>query len=788
MERCLLAGLVGATLALYLATQPAAPQLLVYSLSLSLSLTVISAWLKRATWLKPYKLKSCCARKTVLPHHVYWLMMAALIGFSYIQWQTLRATPLPLAMLNAQSASITLLIDDIPAKKPGRLIIYGRLQDPVCWPWWASVPRVRLTWYVDQQNLAQTPQAGQQWRFKVRLKAPDGLFNQGGFNYPRYLWRHQVRAQGSIREGVLLHQPTATNTLRQRLYQQLQQADLKLPWLVAALAIAYRGDIDDSTWTIWQRTGVAHLLAISGLHLGLVAIGVSYGLRWLLRRLSGRRRAAQEVSQVWRYTLILAWLMGWFYAGLAGFPTSVLRAMGLWTVLFATQLLGLTFTRVRLILVVLSLLLLLDPWLWLDSGFWLSLTAVIALMWSHWRWQQQSSSASWRWFKPVLALLRVEFILLLGLWPLQNSLFHGVSPLAPWINLLWVPLFSFWLVPLVLIGSLLALAGIPLAAQFCWQLAEQPMIYLQPLLSHVAEQPWSWWPLAQQPSLWLASAAIVVLAMPLNWRLRLAMLTLLSVIQLSITYRRERDPYLRLHVLDVGQSQALVIERQGKAMLVDTGIAYGSGFSMAAAVIIPFLQQRQLQPEVAWLSHHDRDHAGGYLRLTEQYPQLRWSGDQQHPCQQGQAGVWRGVQWQVLWPQQAKYPAANDDSCVLALRFHQFKLLLPGDLLRTAEQHLVKTRPQQLDSDVLVLPHHGSRSSSSQAFLRQVKPSLALLSRAANNRYGFPHAAVLQRLAEQSVVVADTARWGQLSVISDGYRWQLQLPYASQTRRWRRLN
>ncbi len=681
---------------------------------------------------------------------------------------------LPQAWEN-QSLVIILKITEIPHIKEQQWRVQGHLlhvndillQNP---------PKVRLNWYQAKLEQGQSqPQAGETWRLKVRLKRPQGVRNEGGFLYHRYLLSHGIRALGTIQAGEKI---AGTTTLRQQLFNRLRNLDLAQTPILSALLLGERQLLSDRQWQTYQRTGVAHLIAISGLHLSLVAgFGFILG-RWLSIRL-GRRRQTRDRTSVLMLNLWLALLLAFGYAWLAGFATATVRAFAMLAVIASCKQWSAYTPHSRILLRAIVVVCVVEPLAPLQSGFWLSVAAVAAILIMNWRWL--SYQGKWR---ALIGLWRLELMLTLALWPLALMWFGGLPVLAPMTNLILVPVFSVWVLPVGLLGLFLLILHLPIAAAWILKLAELPIVLLEPALVWLAQESWQWLPATQTlPLLWLGSLLTLWL---LPWRLRYRVTCTLTVllafgIQHELA-KQQRD--VKVHILDVGQGSAVVIERQGYALLVDVGASWEFGGDMAQRSIIPFLRQRRLTPELAFVSHTDNDHRGGSLSLKQSFPSMRWYGSNEGSvCAAGQRGVWRGVKWHVLHPRHLTFNRYNDDSCVLKIEYQEFSVLLPGDISKRAERELL-AHANNLDANILVLAHHGSNSSSEDYFLQHVQPELAIASRGWNNAYGMVSEAVKERLERRGIPLLDTAVGGQITLTSNGASWQVSQPYAAAIGSW----
>ncbi|MFV1466781.1 DNA internalization-related competence protein ComEC/Rec2 [Idiomarina sp. HB] len=706
------------------------------------------------------------------------LLMALFCGILWananLYWQNIQA--IPASFLNSD-VKLNIEVDEISRSYPYHVRITGRvktLSDNALPIWKQS--RVRLNWY--RANLKQAPKAGETWQLVARLKEATDYRNHGSFRYRQYLLRNNIHAIGSIKEGVKLDSDIS---LRQKVFDWIQQSDLNEPGILAALTIGERSLLSRQTRESWQKTGLAHSLAISGLHLGMVAASAVFFFRLCFRFLPVGLKTRELInSRFW--SLVLAAFVVTGYAVLAGFPVSTVRALAMFLIVLLHLMLSLKLRPLSLLLRVTVAVLVVDVFALQDPGFWLSITAVAALFLASWRWQKARGKLS-----AIKSLWSVQWLLLVVMAPLSFLLFGGFSLLAPLVNLLVLPVISFWLLPLALTGTVAALLDLSFASTL-WQLAELPIVHMNPFIGFLAKQPVTWlqldaWPVSREARFGGLFALILVLLVPLKntWQRTILLLCLpLSVLVLL----NQRDGKLRLHVLDVGQSQAVVLERNGRAMLVDTGIEFNSGFSVAESVIEPFLNYHGLVPELAFISHGDSDHNGGRAFLSRRYPNLQWQGEgSDKPCLAGDTGYWNDLQWRVLWPareyQDSPALSKNNRSCVLRVQFRGFTVLLPGDIEMPAEKMLLERlrSPAEIESDVMLVPHHGSKTSTSWPLLQAVDADIYLISYGRHRGYRFPHRYTLERLARKNRPWLGTMKSGQLTIVSDGSTWSLELPF-----------
>lgn len=632
----------------------------------------------------------------------------------------------------------------------------------------SSLPRrLRLSWYGPAPLLAP----GERWRLTVRLKRPRGFMNPGGFDYEGWLFRHGIGATGYVRggpaAGTRLEAGTAASldALRHRLWKRLRALDPPLAHggLVAALALGERQGMDKEQWRVLTGTGTSHLLAISGLHVGLVA-GLGFALGRALGTvlvLLGLRLAAPHVAAV------AGLLAAAGYAALAGFSIPTQRALIMVAVVMLALLAGRRVATVDLLLGALAAVLILDPLAVLAAGFWLSFGAVAVIVLGM-AGRVGTPGLWWRWG-------RVHWVAAVGLAPLLAALFGYNPVLGPLANALAVPWVSLLVVPLTLGG----VALLPLSAAIAEGLlraADAALALLWPTLTLLADPAWSAWRVPV-PRGWALGAAVVgtVLllsprGLPGRW---LGLLWLLPALAAGPPRPPPGEAWLT--VLDVGQGLAAVVQTRERLLVFDAGPRFSREFDAGGAVLVPYLRHWGLAHiDTLVLSHGDSDHAGGLDSVLRELPVGRILAGEPDaiahprvgPCRDGQHWTWDGVRFEMLHPPEGFRPRRrNDHSCVLKVTAASGRsALLTGDIEGQSERRLLQARAARLSADVLVVPHHGSLTSSSPGFVQAVTPVLALMPAGHGNRWGFPHPRVLERYRAVEAGIWSTGGAGALRV------------------------
>jgi len=617
----------------------------------------------------------------------------------------------------------------------------------------APVPqRLRLSWYG-----APPLAAGEVWRLAVRLKRPRGLVNADVFDYEAWLTARRIGATGSVKTGERLSPAGGLSAWRDALRSRLLAVQAcGRAGALAALVLGDGSGLTDADWRILQATGTVHLLVISGQHVMLLG-GLLYALVLGLFRLGWWPRH-------WPWLPCacgLAMLGALGYGLLAGFEVPVQRACAMLAVVLLWRW---RFRQLGVwppLLMALTLTLLGEPLASLQPGFWLSFGAVALLVWCF-SGRLAPPGGGW-------GLVRAQWAMVLGLLPLLLALGLPVSLSGPLANLLAVPWVGIGVVPLALLGTLLLpLPGIGPA--LLW-LAGAQLELLFRLLAWLAELAPAW-QLAAPPwwAVLLGMAGALLALLPAGLPLRLfgglMLLPLLSPPETEVP-----AGMAEVRLLDVGQGLAVLVRTRSHALLYDAGPA-SRGFDSGEKVVLPALRAQGVRRlDLLLLSHADQDHAGGAAALLAglpvthllagEVPALRLPRPAA-PCRDGEQWQWDGVRFATWTWGQADNP--NDASCLLRIEAGGERLLLTGDVGVAGERHLLGSG-RELRADWLLAPHHGSRSSSSAAFVAAVAPHTVLFSRAWHNPFGHPHPQVVQRYRDGDVRIRDTAVDGALQLL-----------------------
>lgn len=620
--------------------------------------------------------------------------------------------------------------------------------------------------------------AGERWRLSVRLKRSHGLSNPHGFDYEAWLLERGIRATGYVRpkserqrvdastSGFIYRIEAVRENLRARIREALGEAPAA--GVIVALVMGDQRAIPPEQWQTFTRTGVNHLMSISGLHVTMLS-GLAFALMNFLWRRSPRLTLALPAVKAAAAAGLVTALA---YALLAGFAVPAQRTV----FMLAVVALALWFNRASAAGAVLALALLvvlvIDPWAIRAAGFWLSFGAVAVIMLVS---VNRLQSPHW-----LMNWVRIQWAVTLALVPLLLVMFQQASLISPLANALAIPLVSLVVVPMALAGSVLPFDAVLQLAQWLMAGCVSALEWMSALPEAAWQQhaPPAWTVLAA-----LAGAVWLLLprGFPARWMGALAFLPLLLIRPAS-----PLEGALRLTVLDVGQGLSVVAQTRHHALLFDTGPAFGPATDSGNRVIVPFLRASGIRRlDVMIVSHDDADHTGGAMSVLQAVPvetlltslpasdPLLFMGPQERRCMAGQSWQWNGVRFDMLYPDAASRDAQhlkdNERSCVLKITARAGSVLIPADIERHGERRLLETVADQLKADVLVAPHQGSRTSSSPAFVEAVAPGLVIFPVGYRNPFRHPHPEVVARYAALGSARLRTDMDGAITVeLSEG--------------------
>jgi len=655
--------------------------------------------------------------------------------------------------------------------------------------------RISLAWYRgrddwDEDAPSLIPvRAGERWRYTVRLKRPHGNLNPHGFDHEAWLFERGIRATGYVRprsaerlDDQVWRPGYAVEMLRERIRDRFRAALPDAPYagILIALAVGDQQAIDAELWQTFARTGITHLMSISGLHVTMFA-GLAYALiNWLWRRSSRLplRLPAQHAAAAGGF------LAAFLYCLLAGFAVPAQRTLYMLGVVAAARLWGRELAASRVLLAALLLVLLLDPWAVLAAGFWLSFGAVALLFLIG---GGRLGPAHW-----LVEWGRAQWAVTLGMLPALLALFQQFSLVSPLANAVAIPLVSFVITPLALAGTLPLLD--PLLS-----LAHAFTSWLMRFIDWLGALPLAMWQQAAPPS-WsvlLALAGGVWLLLPRGFPARwLGLACFLPLLTLSPT--RPAPGTAEIVVLDVGQGLAVHIQTAAHDLLFDAGPAFSADADSGNRIIAPYLRAmgvRRLDAMV--VSHADKDHEGGAASVLASLPVslLKVSLPFEHPlsaqpvrqelCHHGDGWTWDGVRFDMLHPgEEPLSRKTNDLSCVLRVEAGGRAFLLTSDIEAVSEAALIGRYPGGLAAAAMTVPHHGSRTSSTPGFIAAVAARDVVFPVGYLNRFGHPKDDVVERYVASGATLHRTDVDGAVRIALGGDGLRFRHEGAERRRYW----
>ncbi|MCO5398126.1 DNA internalization-related competence protein ComEC/Rec2 [Ralstonia soli] len=708
----------------------------------------------------------------------------------------------------------------------------------------AAPHRVRLSWYgtrgwgtakpEDAESAAPDRRAGvpdlrpgQRWQLTLRLKRPHSLSNPGGFDGEYAMLADNIRATGYVRTGkraqnIALDEAgggfgIGVERWRAAVRRHILTAlpDARFAPVIVALVVGDQSGIARDDWVLFRSTGISHLVSISGLHITMIA-GLfaavwmalwrrSFGLtRWLRTPLPLRMPAPRAGA-------IAAMLAAFGYCLLAGMGVPAQRTLLMLSTVAVARLTDRNVPASLSLCWAAAVVAVVDPWAVMSAGFWLSFGAVaIIFIAAQMALDGRRSGETESWWihiqQGLAGSTRIQFAVTFGLLPLTLLLFQQTSVVSAAANGLAIPVVSFVTTPLALIGAALP----DPVAQPVLNLAETSFRWLAIWLEWLARPSWSVWvaPVAPAWALLLAAGGVALLLVPgahraWAWRAQGAVL-LLPMVLARVPVPPPGE--FRVVAFDIGQGAAVLVETASHRLLFDTGPRYGDHADAAARVITPYLQGHGVAVlDTLVVSHEDSDHAGGTETVLGAVPvsTMLASLPPEHAlraeaealgvgfagCLAGQSWTWDGVVFEVLHPVQLPTDGArvssNARSCVLRIGNGRHAALLTGDIEAPQEAALVASEPaQRLMADILLVPHHGSKTSSSGAFLDAVSPQVAIFQVGYRNRYGHPHPQVWQRYVARDIDGLRTDKTGAVVIQTRGNALEVQTARSMRPRYW----
>lgn len=645
-----------------------------------------------------------------------------------------------------------------------------------------SLPsRIALSWYsafrMDELQAVGKVQPGERWQLTVRLRRPHGNANPHGFDYEVWLLEQGLRATGYVRpdqrsslknerlDGFVPGFGTVVQRSRTWLRDRIHEAlpDKEYAGVIVALVIGDQRAISQTDWKVFNRTGIGHLISISGLHITMIAGMFSALVFGLWRRSFFTAANLPLILPAQKAAALAGAGMAFLYVLLAGFGVPAQRTLYMLSVVAAAMWLGRMTSVSHVLCSALGIVVLLDPWAVLWPGFWLSFGAVAVILYAtvgraNAYIDGQAATAA-RWKAMLKSAAHTQYVVTLGLVPLTMLLFGQISLVSPIANALAIPLISFFVTPLALAGSVLP----GQLSTWVLQLAHVLIQWLAACLHWLSAFPVAVWS-APVPAWWMFAAALfgtLWLLAPPGWPVRwLGVAGLVPLMLNAPSHPGKGEMWVT--AFDVGQGMALLIETPHRRLLYDTGPAYSPEADGGNRVILPYLRARGINKlDAVVVSHSDVDHSGGARSIFEEVQVERVSSSLPagHPvvlrapnherCDAGQVWTWDEIRFEMLHPEAVSYDSTkwkpNARSCTLKITVGDQSILLPGDIEAVQEAELLGSVSHALRSSVLLAPHHGSGTSSTVDFLRAVQPEIALFQVGYRNRFRHPKAEVYER-------------------------------------------
>lgn len=690
--------------------------------------------------------------RTIRP--ILSVTFACLAGFLYAAWfaQCRLADRLP-PQWQGKNIDIIGVVAELP-RQHERSLNFAFDVERVLTPS-AHVPsRILLSSYDGRQNHRLPLHAGERWQLTVRLKQPHGTANPFTFDFEEWMLERNLRASGYIRNNgnnrlldKLVERPGyliehLRESVRERFHAIL--GDAPDTGILTALAVGDQAGITQEQWKVFNRTGVNHLMSISGLHVTMLAT-FFFAITYALWRYSARLTLMFPARKA---AAIVGLLAAFGYALLSGFSVPAQRTVYMLATVSMALLSSRNLAPSQLLAAALIVVLLLDPWSVMAPGFWLSFGAVGLILYVT---SNRLGRSPW-----YAEYMRVQWAITLGLIPLLLALFQQVSLVSPIANAFAIPLVSFVIVPLTLLGALLPVNWLLWAAHQAMNLCMASLTWLAGLPEAVWVQhaPPSW-------TVALGMAGVLWCLLPRGFPSRwLGVMFMLPMFIISPQLPQQYA--LWLTIFDVGQGLSIVMQTHSHVLLYDTGPDYPGEADSGSRILLPSLRGMGVtQLDGLMLTHDDMDHIGGTRSVLQAMP-TRWvssSLPKSHPllrhvsdsmrCTDGQHWEWDGVNFEVLHPSGSSYAntrlSDNNRSCVLRISIGKKSVLLAADIEKDSERQLLQLHPDKLPATLLVVPHHGSTTSSTQEFVRAVHPQYAVFTVGYRNRFGHPKKEIIER-------------------------------------------
>ena len=708
-------------------------------------------------------LPALLAPALLLPHRAWWqriarnlllALFACALGFFYAAFiaQQRLTDSLP-ADWQGKDIGVIGVVAELPRQHAGGLSFAFDVEK-VLTPGAHVPPHVLLSTYDNEGDAPLPLHAGERWQLSLRLKQPHGSSNPHGFDFESWMLENQLRASGYVhadennrRLDEMVSSPNYfIERMRETVRAHFQKVlgDAPYTGVLAALAIGDQSSISSSQWQVFTRTGVNHLMSISGLHITMLA-GLAFALVYrgwkhsvrLTLRLPARKAAA-----------VVGLIVALAYTLLSGFSVPAQRTVYMLGTVAVALFLSRSVAASQILAAALLVVLLLDPWAVLSPGFWLSFGAVGLILYVS---ANRIGRPHW-----LVEYSRVQWAMMIGLIPPLLAMFQQISLVSPIANAFAIPMVEFVVVPITLLGAAIPFDWILHLAHFSMRICMVALEWLNQLPDAVWTQ--------HAPPAWtivLGMVGVLWCLLPRGFPSRwLGLLMALPMFLILPT----PPPQGALHmvVFDVGQGLSVIAQTHDHALLYDTGPGYSEDVNSGNRILVPSLRAQGIANlDELILTHDDTDHTGGALSvmqavpigllsssLPEDSPILLQSKNHQR-CVDGQNWDWEGVHFEILHPARDSYimekVSKNNRGCTLRISAGKNSILLAADIEKKSEQRLLELHPEKLPATMLIVPHHGSKTSSSQPFVDAVHPRYAVFTSGYRNKFGHPKPEIVER-------------------------------------------
>lgn len=710
------------------------------------------------------------------------LVIVFLLGLIWVVYRStlILAWQVPEAQIN-QPVEVEGTIASIPSFKFYGISFLFKLKSFNGTP---TQAKVRLTWPITKKKPEPYLRVGDEWSLTVRLKPPHGLVNPGSPDIEKLYFARGIRAMGSVRvqskNNFIRHHADFQwmDQIRQRLLEKMKIILSGKPYaaFIYALTLGEKAEINQDAWQVFQNTGTNHLMAISGLHIGLLTALIFFLVRWIWPQIPYAVRILPQPQA----SAVIGLIAAFIYSALAGFAIPTQRAVLMITLFLLGNLFRRFVPPLHSLAFALLVVLLINPLSILEIGFWLSFMALSLLAYGlNGRTPQPHSVKKnlkfdlARFFKKYG---QPQWVIGIGFIPLTLLFFSNASFISPVANSLAIPWVGFITIPLSLIGALFSFL-IPSVGACILNIAEGSLHGIWAILKFLAQVPFFSWAhtVSDSSFIFLGILGCALWLAPWGCPGRgLGAFFILPLLLVVPSRPRENEVWLTL--LDVGQGLSAVVSTKNTNLVYDTGGKWAESEDMGRRVVIPFLQFNQIRYlDALIISHGDSDHRGGAESILARFPVAHlmtsvpalFPNQNAQTCLRGKNWEWDHVKFIFLHPIFSFLGDKNNSSCVLKITYEKNAILLTGDIEKKAE-NLLLHQPDALRAVLLVAPHHGSKTSSTEAFIMAAHPEVVLFPTGYYNRFGFPKEIIVNRYRMHHVRVYDTAQEGAVTIKMNG--------------------